>query len=75
MDKNIKVIFKKLEFLDRDETPGINEDMEDYFDGKTVREVFKNDHQRHYQYSGWSINEKWFDECDDEIMKLFKLEL
>jgi hypothetical protein len=71
----MRVIFKKLEFLNKDETPSINGDMEHYFDGKTVREVSAKG--RYYGYHGWNINDKWFDEYNehDDIEKLFELEL
>ena len=77
----MKVIFKKLETLDVLENPTINEEMEHWFDGKTIRTVQNIEAQRGNKdwlhYHGYYINVKWFDEYHDhkDVMDLFSMEI
>jgi hypothetical protein len=75
----VKVIFKRIETLDRFEDPTINEGMEHWFDGRTIRNVDIDPSTivTWFKYRGYLVNENWFDEYQEhsDVIDLFTREL
>jgi len=75
----MRVIFKRLKDVDPFESPGIVEEMADWFDGVTERNVIECNEEEHYVYKGYLVNEKWckklgkYDKVADEVARMFEL--